>query len=121
MAIGCSLLLANRGVLHLVITHSALGNGLARNIAIVGAGHEAHWLIDSLRQSHDPRFSICGVFDDRFARGPAVVAGVNVLGTSTDLIDLARRDQLDEVIVALPLDDEETLPQLLHRTQGICN
>ena len=46
---------------------------------------------------------------------PAVVADVNVLGTSADLIALARRDQLDEIIVALPLDDEARLHQLLDR------
>jgi Undecaprenyl-phosphate glucose phosphotransferase len=115
MVIGCPLLLAARGALHLVITHSALAKGLARNIAIVGAGKEAQWLIHKLHHACDPRFSICGLFDDRFSRGPAVVAGVNVLGTSADLIELARSDQLDEIIFALPLDDEATLPQLLGR------
>jgi Undecaprenyl-phosphate glucose phosphotransferase len=115
MVIGCSLLLATRGALHLVITRSALAKGLARNIAIVGAGHEAQWLINKLQHSRDPRFSICGLFDDRFSRVPTVVADVNVLGTSADLMALARRDQLDEIIVALPLDDEARLPQLLDR------
>jgi Undecaprenyl-phosphate glucose phosphotransferase len=115
LVIGCSLLLATRGALHMMITRSALAKGLARNIAILGAGDEAHCLINKLHHSRDPRFFICGLFDDRFSRSPAVVAGVNVIGTSADLIALAQRDQLDEIIIALPLDDEPRLPQLLDR------
>ena len=117
MVIGCSLLLGTRGALHLVITRSALAKGLARNIAIVGAGHEAQWLINKLHLAGSA-VPICGLFDDRFSRVPAVVADVNVLGTSADLIALARRDQLDEIIVALPLDDEARLHQLLDRLRN---
>jgi Undecaprenyl-phosphate glucose phosphotransferase len=114
--LGGMLLGTARGALHPVIMRSAVGV-LARNIAIVGAGEEAEWVIGKVTRSRDPRVTICGLFDDRFSRLPAVVSGINVLGTTEHLITLVQQDVFDEIIVALPLD-EPRLPQLLNRLRG---
>jgi Undecaprenyl-phosphate glucose phosphotransferase len=86
---------------------------------IVGAGYEGQRLIGKIRGSQDKSIVIRGVFDDRRSRLPDSVVGLNVLGTTDDLVRVARRVPVDEVIVALPLDAEERLKALFSKLKGI--
>src|SRR5208282_2255757 len=50
---------------------------------------------------------------------PRSVLGLDVLGTTDDLLRFARRVPVDEVIIALPLDAEERLKGLFWKLKGI--
>jgi Undecaprenyl-phosphate glucose phosphotransferase len=113
------LLSAARPILHLALARWVRNGSLARNIAIVGAGNEGQRLIMKLQQSRDPSFAVCGVFDDRKSRLPPSVCGFNILGTTDDLMRFARRNSVDEVIVALPLDAEDRLKTLFEKLKGV--
>jgi Undecaprenyl-phosphate glucose phosphotransferase len=113
------LLSAGRGILHFALVPWVRDGSLARKIAIVGAGNEGQRLIAKLRESRDPSFAICGVFDDRKSRLPPSVNGFDILGTTDDLIRFARRNSVDEVIVALPLDAEDRLKTLFDKLKGV--
>src|SRR5205823_6016515 len=58
-------------------------------------------------------------FDDRKSRLPASVRGLNVLGTTDDLLRFACHVPIDEVIIALPLDAERRLKALFDKLKGI--
>jgi Undecaprenyl-phosphate glucose phosphotransferase len=75
---------------------------MTRDIAIVGAGPHGRRLIQHLREAGGSDYRIVGVFDDRAARGLEPIEGVPVRGTVDDLIDYARRNQVDQIVVALP-------------------
>ena len=113
------LLSMERGILYLLLARWVRIGSLARKIAIVGAGTEGQRLIAKLQQSRDPSFAVCGVFDDRKSRLPSSISGLNILGTTDDLIRFARRNSLDEVIVALPLDAEDRLKTLFAKLKGV--
>jgi Undecaprenyl-phosphate glucose phosphotransferase len=98
-----ALLLSARGFLYLVMARWVHNGRLARNVVIVGAGKEGEQLIAMLRQPHDKSIAIRGVFDDRKSRLPRSIGGLQVLGTTDDLLDFVRQVQIDEVIIALPL------------------
>jgi len=112
-------LLTARSILHVTATRWVKGGSLARNIVIVGAGNEGKRLIAKLCNLQDKSIAIRGVFDDRKSRLPSSVLGLNVLGTTDDLVRLARRVPVDEVIVALPLGAEERLKSLFFKLKGI--
>jgi polysaccharide biosynthesis protein PslA len=76
-------------------------------------------LIAKLRELQDKSIVVRGVFDDRKSRLPSSVLGLNVLGTTDDLVRVARRAPVDEVIVALPLGAEERLKALFFKLKGI--
>ena len=113
------LLLTARGILHLAVTRWVRGGHLARNIVVVGAGSEGQRLIAKLRQSQDKSIAVRGVFDDRKSRLSSSVLGLNVTGTTDDLLRVARRLPVDEVIIALPLEAEQQLKALFWKLKGI--
>jgi len=100
LAVGFVIL--SRVVLRAVIRHWSQRGYLTRNLAIVGAGKGAETVIEKLRQSGEDTVSIVGVFDDRRTRVPSSVGGYQVLGTTDDLVALARTNRIDAVIVTIP-------------------
>ena len=85
------------------------GGRLTRNLVVVGAGEHGQRLIEHLARHGDHAERIIGVFDDRHGRVPDYVAGYPVLGTVNDLLAFARRNPIDQIIVALPWDAENRL------------
>jgi Undecaprenyl-phosphate glucose phosphotransferase len=114
-----ALLSTTRGILRLTMTRWVESGHLVRNIVIVGAGDEGQRLIAKLQKLRDKSIAIRGVFDDRRSRLPGSVLGLNVLGTTDDLVRAARRAPVEEVIVALPLSAEERLKALFWKLKGI--
>jgi Undecaprenyl-phosphate glucose phosphotransferase len=113
-----SLLLIERGILYVLVTGWIRAGYLARNIIILGAGNEGERLLAKLQHSPDPAVTICGLFDDRKSRLPSVL-GLNVLGDTDDLINFVRRNPVDEVIVALPLNAQRQLTEIFSKLRGL--
>jgi Undecaprenyl-phosphate glucose phosphotransferase len=114
-----TLFLIGRGVLYFIATRWVQDGRLARNIVIVGAGNEGQRLITKLSVSHDKSIAFCGVYDDRQIRLPSSILGHDVLGTTDDLVRVARRVPIDEVIIAMPLNAEERLKELFWKLKGV--
>ena len=81
---------------------------LTLNIAVIGAGEHGRRFIEHLRQQ-ERHVNIIGLFDDRRDRIPDFIAGYPVLGTVDDLLLFARRNRIDQIIVALPWGAEDRL------------
>jgi hypothetical protein len=80
----------------------------------------ARWrLIEHLRRQGDGAIRIVGVFDDEARGASREVAGLPVLGTVTDLVTVARRRPLDQVIIALPWEAETRLPAWMKQLQSL--
>ncbi len=82
---------------------------MTRNLVVVGAGERGQRLIEHLLRQGTSAERIIGVFDDRHGRMPDYVSGFPVLGTVNDLLAFARRNPIDQIIVALPWDVENRL------------
>jgi Undecaprenyl-phosphate glucose phosphotransferase len=75
---------------------------LARRVAVIGAGQFSHEFIERLRfEPHS--FTVVGLYDDRLSRIPAIQDGVRVRGTVRDLLARSREEQIDLIVIALPL------------------
>jgi Undecaprenyl-phosphate glucose phosphotransferase len=111
--------MAGRRLSHIAMQRRPHGSHLARNIVIFGGGGEGQQLVTKLRQSPDKSIVLRGVFDDRKSRTPRTFNGVDVLGTSDDLLRFARKVRVDVVIIALPLDAERRLQMLFQKLKGV--
>jgi Undecaprenyl-phosphate glucose phosphotransferase len=81
---------------------------------IVGGGKDAEVLIEQIRESASNDILLLGLFDDRIDdRSPDMVAGYAKLGKVADLIEFARRTQVDLVMVSMPLSAEKRVLDML--------
>jgi len=113
------------GALGLTVTRLCVGVAIAqltragrfdRRTAIVGGGEAAQSMIRALDAQNDTGIRIVGVFDDRGDdRSDDVVAGYPRLGTVDDLVEYARRTQLDLVIFTVPIAAETRILQMLSK------
>jgi len=89
---------------------------LNRRAVVVGGGSEAEALIKALEASQDTDIRIVGIFDDRGpGRVSPLVAGYPKLGNIDELVAFARSSRLDLLIVALPINAEKRLLELLKK------
>jgi len=93
---------------------------LTRNTVVVGGGEHGRRLLAHIRQAGDIGLVLRGVFDDRAVRlGGTEVDGVPLLGTLRDLLDYARREPLDLIIIALPWSAERRLTDIMHMLRAV--
>ena len=88
---------------------------LVRRAVVVGGGPEGEALLKRL-ETENTDLRICGVFDDRGGeRVGAKIAGYPKLGKIADLVEFARGNRVDLVLVALPTRAEERLLSLVRQ------
>ena len=115
-ATGLVALTGERLVVSLVFAGMSRAGRFDRRTAIVGGGPAAESMIKALDAQPDTGIKIVGVFDDRSdTRSSDVIGGYPKLGRVDDLVDYARRTQLDLVIFTVPISAEERLLQMLSK------
>ncbi|MFA7429326.1 MAG: undecaprenyl-phosphate glucose phosphotransferase [Rhodospirillaceae bacterium] len=101
------------------LTRWARAGRMARRIAILGAGEQGRRFLERLRESNHPWIQVVGVYDDRRERVGPEVAGFAVRGTVDDLLAAARRNRIDDIIVALPWSAEMRLVSMIERVKEV--
>lgn len=86
--------------------------GATRRVAIVGCGAEGQTLLSRYATDPEGEFDIVGVFEDRLERSPQFCWSYPLRGNLDALLDFARDDRLDDVIVALPFSAGDRLRQI---------
>lgn len=72
-----------------------------RRALLVGAGKSGRSLLELLNGNHPAPFKVIGVIDDDPQMEGQLVAGAPVLGDNRALLDMAEREAVSEVIVAI--------------------
>ena len=96
------LLAASRGYLSRLLRRWIESGKLARRVAVIGAGEFSREFIERLR-AEPHAYTVVGLYDDRRSRIPGVQEGVRVRGTVRDLLERSREEQIDLIVIALPL------------------
>ncbi len=94
------------------------GGRLARRVAVVGAGEKGSKLVWYLQSLPAQDVTVVGIYDDRTARVPHDIAGIPIFGNTDALLEAARRNPPDMIIVALPGDAVERLNIVLRALEG---
>src|SRR5262249_12400061 len=81
------------------------GKGL-RRVLIVGAGELGRMVADRILDHGDFGFQLTGFVDDRFGSTDLLGhRGLPVLGTVSEVPEVATREKIDEIYVALPIEE----------------
>ncbi len=92
---------------------------LARRIAIVGAGEKGERLVAHLKTMATADIELVGIYDDRATRVAADIQGVPLRGKLDELVALTRREQIDEIIIALPGQAGDRLHHVLEQLRTV--
>jgi FlaA1/EpsC-like NDP-sugar epimerase len=110
-----------RSLWQLATTVAQRREGIAKRVMIVGAGDAGEALAREMLKTHGGRFEpVCFADDDVSKRGGRI-HGVPVLGTLTDVPELAKRLSIEEVVVAIPSATGREMRRILEacKTSGI--
>jgi Undecaprenyl-phosphate glucose phosphotransferase len=108
------LLTASRGYLSRLLRRWTESGKLARRVAVIGAGEFSREFIERLR-AEPHAYTVVGLYDDRRSRIPGVQEGVRVRGTVSDLLQRSREEQVDLIVIALPLRAVERISRILEQ------
>jgi Undecaprenyl-phosphate glucose phosphotransferase len=108
------LLLASRWYLSHLLNQWSSSGRLARRVAVIGAGEFSREFIERLR-SEPSLYTVVGLYDDRLSRIPAVQDGVKVRGSVRDLLERSREEQIDQIVIALPLSAVSRISMILEQ------
>ena len=90
---------------------------LARRVAVIGAGQFSQEFIERLR-AEPHAYTVVGIYDDRLSRVPEVQDGVRVRGTVHDLLERSRQEQIDLIVIALPLQAMTRISAILSQVKS---
>jgi Undecaprenyl-phosphate glucose phosphotransferase len=119
-ALCAPLLIISRLTVQSIISHWTRTGRLNERIAVVGATALAKQLIDDVQAAGDvkgqKKTRVIGVFDDlsRPVSPKSKFAAANVRSLD-NLVDLIRNDEVDAVIVALPLSAKQRISHVLEK------
>jgi Undecaprenyl-phosphate glucose phosphotransferase len=117
LGLGFVLLMTSRAILSRLLRHWMEGGRLARRVAVIGAGELSREFINRLR-SEPYAYTIVGLYDDRMSRIPATQDGVDVRGTVQDLLERSRQEQVDVIVIALPLSAADRISVILEQVRS---
>lgn len=84
------------------------GIGLKR-VLIVGAGDLGRVVADKIIEHREMGYHIVGFVDDRAERDHLAYRGLPLLGTTGDISEIAQRERVDQLYVALPLEEHQRM------------
>jgi polysaccharide biosynthesis protein PslA len=106
------LLTASRSYLARLLRAWTDSGKLACRVAVIGAGEFSREFIERLR-AEPHAYTVVGLYDDRRSRIPGVQEGVRVRGTVRDLLERSREEQIDLIVIALPLRAAARISRIL--------
>jgi Undecaprenyl-phosphate glucose phosphotransferase len=112
LTLSAVLLIVSRCCLTRVLLGWTKSGRLARRVAVIGAGEFSREFIERLR-SEPQAYTVVGIYDDRRSRVPGVQDGVRVRGTVRDLLERSREEQIDLIVIALPLSAVHRISNIL--------
>ena len=95
------------------------GIGLKR-ILIAGAGDLGRMVADRILQHREFGYQVIGFIDDRAGGDHIGYRGLPLLGQLSEVSDIAQREKIDHLYVALPLDEHSKLLDLIEVTSREC-
>jgi Undecaprenyl-phosphate glucose phosphotransferase len=110
---------SREGVRELLERRWRAGVGLKR-ILIAGAGDLGRMVADRILQHRELGYQVIGFLDDRAGGDHIGYRGLPLLGTLDEVSEIAQRERVDHLYVALPLEEHTRLLNLMEITSREC-
>jgi polysaccharide biosynthesis protein PslA len=112
LSLSAGMLVGSRCILSPLLLRYSHSGRLARRVAVVGTGEFSRIFIERLRTEPD-LYTVVGLYDDRASRAPAEQDGVKVRGSVQDLLARSRQEEIDLIVIALPLQAISRISMIL--------
>ena len=110
---------SREGVRELLERRWRAGIGLKR-VLIAGAGDLGRLVADRILQHRELGYQVVGFVDDRAGGDHIGYRGLPLLGTLPEVGEIAQREKIDHLYVALPLEEHSKLLDLVEITSREC-
>lgn len=88
-----------------------------KNILVVGAGQAGGLIISDIINNTTFKYRIVGIVDDNSEKIGQTIFGYTVLGGRRDIFKICDKENVDEIVIAIPSLENESLAELIE----ICN
>jgi len=110
---------SREGIRTLIQRRFRAGLGLKR-VLVAGAGDLAHHVSDRLLQHAEFGYQLVGFVDDSAATDTLGYRGLPLFGSIDDAEEVIRREQIDQLYVALPLEEHVKMLRLIEVANREC-
>lgn len=86
-------------------------------VLIIGAGNAAHQIIKSINTDFKYDYDIVGIIDDNKKRLNFSVAGVKIIGNRNDIIEICKKNKVDQIFFSIARIDKENKKEILNICQ----
>jgi Undecaprenyl-phosphate glucose phosphotransferase len=86
-----------------------------RSILVVGAGELGQRVVETIAEHRELGFRVVGLLSRKPEKVGQTVLGVPVLGQVTDIDEVMASRPVDQVIIALPIEDQPIVKSLMER------
>lgn len=88
-----------------------------KRVMIIGAGDAGAMIIKTLINSHDNNYKPVAIIDDDVSKEGRSINHVPVLGQSIDIVSVAKKQMIDEIIIALPSASKKELRKIVEECE----
>jgi len=99
----------NRVLASVLLGHLSRRRIVGRSLLVLGTGPQAEQFLTQLSEIKPYFTNVLGVFSPQEEPVPSEFAGFPVLGTEDELLDFVRTHRVDDVVVAMPWQDDSGL------------
>lgn len=92
--------------------------GSARRFLIVGAGNAGEALLREMLRRKDVQYDVVGFIDDNPAKIGMSIHGIAVLGNVDQLPEICKKQNIDEIAIAIPSASRRQLRRVVQVCQG---
>jgi len=96
-----------------------LGTGAQIRLLIVGAGDVAEMVLREIVRTAEERYHVVGFLDDDEAKRHARIRGIEVLGSTSRIREVCEKEDVDEVLMAMPSATQRQIRSLIEQCQGM--
>jgi FlaA1/EpsC-like NDP-sugar epimerase len=91
---------------------------MKKRLLIIGAGDAGEKMVREIRDNHRLNYDVVGFLDDDRNKKGKRIHGVEVLGSVSRIHDMAFRDEMDEVLIALPSASAKQMRRIIEACEG---
>ncbi|MBN1490748.1 MAG: polysaccharide biosynthesis protein, partial [Phycisphaerae bacterium] len=91
----------------------------AVRLLIVGAGDAGEAILREIFRMPEERYLVVGFLDDAAAKQHARIHGVEVLGRTDEIRAICTKEDVDEVLLAIPSANQRTIRAIIERCEGM--
>lgn len=92
-------------------------DGKKYNVLIIGAGYAGRDVIKSIKQTMNEKYNIVGIIDDNKSKLNCSINGVEVIGNRNQIIDICKKEEVDEIFFAISKIDKKKKKEILEICQ----